>query len=90
MAEPQIAKYEYPFVECNSHPGPQRSYIICPHVHTMARPPDYVQLADDEDAGTITCYECRPDRLSDKAKVVESFRVVCQGCAVARELLIHT
>ena len=88
MAEGDITKYSYPFVACRAHPGPQRSYIVCAHIYTGERSPDFVEMASDEHSGTIACAECCPGTIPEET-VRDTFRVVCQGCAIARSLLIH-
>lgn len=75
-------KYDYPFCECDHHPGRQRSYCVCNHVFDGV-PVAEVEMASDSDAGVILCRDC----IGKKAKV-EYFKLVCEGCAIDRGFLI--
>lgn len=76
-------KYHYPFLECDHHAGPQRSYVICLHVMNGAKP-YRVELATQDNSGLLVCSACYWRRK----KKIEMFRCVCVGCATARGFLI--
>jgi len=78
------SKYPYPFIECSRHPGQQRSYCVCNHVHEGSAPPLLTNLADDQDMGDLVCAECL-----GKRPVASMFKAVCEGCVVDHGWLIH-
>ena len=87
-------KYEYPFLECSRHPGPQRCYIVCCHVRKGGAEPDLINLASDKESGDILCSECADILAVDSSgKLKHNDRVhseeflsklapVCEGCVI--------
>lgn len=71
-------KYNPPFIECDFHEGPQRSYAICKCVMEYKEPVAAVDPASDTEIGGIAC-------SADHRKMpVEHYRLICEGCAIQR------
>jgi hypothetical protein len=51
----QSPHYLYPFVECDVHAGPQRSYLVCEHVAKDGEPPALIVPAGIDEPGQILC-----------------------------------
>jgi hypothetical protein len=71
-----MPKYERPFVECDFHKGPQRSYVICNHVMFEKAPVCHVDPATDTEIGAIVC-----DKEHEES--AEGLSLICEGCAIA-------
>ncbi len=76
-------KYSYPFVECEQHPGPQRSLLLCEHVFAKKALVAVFQDGTDDEMGHAVCAECRDiaDDVLAKAKIACSahFREIYAG-----------
>ena len=71
-------KYIYPFLECDEHAGPQRSYGVCVHVLKDGMSViKQIQPADDENMGMILCEPCTNAGAGIR---LEDFRAICEGC----------
>jgi len=72
-------RYPHPFLECDHHPGPQLSYIICKHVLYQGADPVHVLDASATEIGEILCAKCQAllPKLDKR-----SLAVCCRGCAI--------
>lgn len=71
-------KYIYPFLECDHHEGPQRSYAVCKHVMDIGVDAiKQIDPATDEGMGVIWCESCS---TKESGPSVDDFRAVCEGC----------
>jgi hypothetical protein len=64
-----IARYPFPFIECDEHPGPQHGYIVCVHVIEGTAGTWMVLPASDTDVGHIVC-ERGPDHEVDELRLL--------------------
>ena len=64
-----IARYPFPFIECDEHHGPQHGYIVCVHVIEGTAGTWMVLPASDTDVGHIVC-ERGPDHEVDELRLL--------------------
>jgi hypothetical protein len=70
-------KYPYPYLECDRHSGPQKSYAVCTCVATGAAPVETIDPPSEEHSGIIVC----PKHADDELWKMEDWCVICAGCA---------
>lgn len=74
--------YDYPFVSCDAHPGPQKMSLVCDHVLAhlglgpgQTAPVSEFAAADYEEPGFALCAACcaLPEEV-----IGRNLRVVCE------------
>lgn len=72
-------KYQYPYIECNFHEGPQLSYLFCRHLLKDFNLVDTPELATETEVGTLLCTSCK-ESVSNANPDKDSIIVACEKC----------
>ena len=67
-------KYEYPFVECPDHPGPQLGVIVCEHVLSGQARIDGYEPPTNKELGWALCKRCNN---STELEIINAAKLKC-------------